>query len=71
MLVQHLTTRIHDVVYQLEHGMFLSAETKVKLQEELNGLVQARDLAREAMRVEPEPESPPPSRRASRWTTDY
>ena len=51
MLESHFTNRIHDVINQLEHAMFMSDETRERLQSELDQLVRSRDKARQALRT--------------------
>ena len=71
MLIEQLTSRIQDVVNQLEHAMFLSDESRTRLQVELRFLVQQRDKAREAMQMDAPPTVQARPRRSRSWPTDY
>ena len=76
MLVEQLTSRIQDVINQLEHAMFLSDDARHRLETELHGLVAQRDRARDAMRPTSGQDSDAgssrrSSRRVSAWPVDY
>jgi len=71
MMVEQLTSRIQDVINQLEHAMFLSDDGRCRLEVELRFLVQQRDKAREAMQRTLPNVAPRPGRRSRSWPVDY